>query len=141
MPAAVGQLQCRKSAIFPGMAAFGRPHCLLPGEWPKQHGGVLWVNVVAELFCCPDMTRSSPSSPSLPALSFSASLGNSQVGRTSEPPVSQPEHLCKGQGRPSWELSAGEILFPEQGVSWLPVVAFVLTPPGWVLLAEFLESW
>lgn len=83
------------------------------------------MNVVAELFCCPDVTRSSPSPPSLPALSFSASLGNSRVGRTSEPPASQPEHLHKDQGGPSRELSAGEMLhFRDRaclGSQWWPL--------------------
>lgn len=30
-----GSTSCRKSAIFPGVAASGRPHCLLPGAWPN----------------------------------------------------------------------------------------------------------
>lgn len=85
-------------------AAFGagsQPHFLAwkrlkgPNVSPQESG--LWVSVVAKVLCCPDVARSSPSPPNLPALAPLAFSGSSQVAGTSQPPGSQPEHLDKGQ--------------------------------------------
>lgn len=88
------------------------------------------VSMVAPMFCCPDVATSGPSPPRLPALAPSASLESSQLGwgHHSCLCLSQSEDLDEGLGGPSWKLSAA--VFPQQGPSWLPVMHFVLTPPG-----------
>lgn len=60
-------------------ALLSPPQCV--GAFSNSHRGVLWASMVAPMFCCPDVARSGPSPPHLPALAPSAPLGSSNWDR------------------------------------------------------------